>query len=104
MKFYYDPEANCGYIGNQKKKVRYSREFLDAFVVDFDYQNKIVGVEIIDAKEVLRDFGIEIKNIENVEIKVKHAPNYLIIILLFKAKDKVRNIAIPVSPMAMKVA
>lgn len=98
MKFQYDSESGTAYIGYPKKKVKFSLDLMDAFVIDIGFDKKVVGIEIIDAKEVLKDFGVNYKKIENVKMNVKHTENYFIVILAFKQKNVSKDIAIPLSP------
>ena len=46
-----DSQLNVGYIKIvPKTKVAYSLEFDDTYVADFDHNDKLVGIELLDAK------------------------------------------------------
>ena len=92
MKFEYDAESGCAYVGDASKKVKFGMELLDAFVIDFDFNHKVVGVEIIDAKDVLSDFNIDVNKIKKVKMATKYTENYFVVTLMFAIAGRERNI------------
>lgn len=58
MKFEYDPEVDAAYVyleypikpGQSKKTIQLNENI----ILDFDEQNKLLGVEILDATKVLK--------------------------------------------------
>lgn len=55
MKIEYDPEVDALYIEFRTAPPSYSVDIEEGVVVDLDEENHIVGVEILDASEKLRD-------------------------------------------------
>ena len=51
MKIEYDCEVDALYIRIQEKKVSHTRELEEGINIDFDDENKIIGLEIIGATE-----------------------------------------------------
>ena len=100
MKFNYDSESGCAYIGDSDKKVKSSIGLMNTFVVDMDFKGKVSGVEIIDANAVLKDFKIDVNKVEQVGMNVKHTDNYFAVILTFKQAGIEKEIVIPVAPIA----
>ena len=102
MKFKYDTESGCAYIGDASRKVKFSMGLLDAFVIDFDFNHKVTGVEIIDAKDVLDDFNIDINKIKKVRITTRHTENYFVVTLIFTVVGGKREISIPLTSQIAK--
>ena len=53
MKITYDKFADAVYISLKKGKVFSTKEIGDNFIADFDAENKIIGLEILDASKNL---------------------------------------------------
>jgi uncharacterized protein YuzE len=53
MKIEYDREADALYVTFRSVVVDHSHEIEDGVVVDFDSENRIVGVEVLDASHRL---------------------------------------------------
>ena len=53
MEIRYDPEADAMYIKLREGEYEISEEIREGIIVDFDKNNKIIGIEILDAKERL---------------------------------------------------
>ena len=53
MKIEYDREADALYVTFRAVAVDHSNEIEDGVVVDFDKENRIVGVEVLDASHRL---------------------------------------------------
>ncbi len=51
MKIEYDSEVDALYIRIQEKKVFHTKELEEGINIDLDKRNKIIGLEIIGAKE-----------------------------------------------------
>ncbi|MBI4619855.1 MAG: DUF2283 domain-containing protein [Desulfobacterales bacterium] len=54
MKIEYDKEVDALYIRIQEKKVSHTREIEEGINLDFDEDEKIIGLEIIGATERYR--------------------------------------------------
>jgi len=53
MQIRYDSEADAMYIKFREGEYEISEEIREGIIVDFDKNNKILGIEILDAKERL---------------------------------------------------
>nr|WP_189644556.1 DUF2283 domain-containing protein [Mesorhizobium sp. M9A.F.Ca.ET.002.03.1.2] len=53
MKLEYDPEANAAYIRLSSEAIRESEEVSAGIVLDYDAEGRIVGMEVLDAREHL---------------------------------------------------
>jgi uncharacterized protein YuzE len=49
----YDPEANAAYIRFSPERVEESEEVAPGIVLDYDGKGRIVGMEVLDAREHL---------------------------------------------------
>jgi len=70
MRIEYDREANALYIQMQEKAVARTREIESGLLIDFDEENNLVGIEILDVTQryVLSD--IVNLHIENLPVEV----------------------------------
>ncbi len=63
MKIIYDPEADALYIElSSKGRYTESEEIENGVIVDYSEEGKIIGIEILNVREKLK----EIKNLEKV--------------------------------------
>ncbi|AZO00073.1 DUF2283 domain-containing protein [Mesorhizobium sp. M9A.F.Ca.ET.002.03.1.2] len=53
LKLEYDPEANAAYIRLSSEAIRESEEVSAGIVLDYDAEGRIVGMEVLDAREHL---------------------------------------------------
>jgi len=53
MEIRYDPEADAMYIKFREGEYEISEEIREGIIIDFDKNNEIIGIEILDAKERL---------------------------------------------------
>jgi uncharacterized protein YuzE len=53
MEIRYDPEADAMYIKFRAGEYEISEEIREGIIVDFDENNEIIGIEILDAKKRL---------------------------------------------------
>jgi uncharacterized protein YuzE len=53
MKLKYDPDANAIYVRFSDDKILESEEVQDGVIFDFDEHGRIVGFELLDAKNKL---------------------------------------------------
>ena len=53
MEIRYDPEADAMYIKFRDGDYEISEEIREGIIIDFDKNNEIIGIEILDAKERL---------------------------------------------------
>lgn len=65
MKIEYSKKADALYVYFKEKFVSRSREIEEGIVLDFDENNQIIGIEILDASERFGKADIANINIEN---------------------------------------
>ena len=65
MKIEYSKRADALYIYFKEKYVNASREVEEGIILDFDENNQIIGIEILDASERFGKSDIANINIEN---------------------------------------
>ena len=53
MDIRYDPEADALYIKLREGDYEISEEIREGIIIDFDKNNEIIGIEILDAREKL---------------------------------------------------
>ena len=65
MKIEYSKKADALYVYFQEKYVNTSKEIEEGIILDFDDNNQIIGIEILDASERFGKSDIANINIEN---------------------------------------
>ena len=70
MRIEYDREANALYIQMQEKDVAKTREIEPGLLIDFDQDNNLVGIEILDVTERFVLSDIVNLHIENLPVEV----------------------------------
>ncbi len=103
MNFKYDKNEDILYLFKSTKKVKFSLDSNDIFIIDFDDRNRVIGLEIIDASEVI--YGLTkdaLNNLKEVEMMSKHKEGILAIFIKLKSK-KMKSIEtrIPI-PLAVR--
>lgn len=66
MKIEFNKKANALYVYFKEKYVSTSKEIEDGIILDFDEQNQIIGIEILDASERFGKSDIANINIDNI--------------------------------------
>lgn len=64
MKIRYDEEANALYIKLQEKKYYESDEIQDGFILDYDVEGNVIGIEILDVGKYLAVSDLATVNFE----------------------------------------
>jgi uncharacterized protein YuzE len=59
MKTKYDPEANALYVKFSDEKIERTEELRPGIILDFDGAGHIVGIEMLDAKQILSKSALE---------------------------------------------
>ncbi len=65
MKIEYSKEADALYVSFMEAEVAKSNEVEEGVVLDFDENNHLIGVEILDASHRLKPSDLSNVNIEN---------------------------------------
>ena len=55
MKITYDKEADAAYIYFKKDKIKKTKEITPDFIVDFNKNGEVVGLEVLSASKNLKD-------------------------------------------------
>ena len=55
----YDPEANALYVKFSDEKIERTEELRPGIILDFDNRGHIVGIEMLDAKQVLSEAALK---------------------------------------------
>jgi len=71
MKIEYSKNADALYVYFKEAYVSKSREMEDGVIIDFDEQNQIIGVEVLDASKRLKPSDIANVSIENLPVGVE---------------------------------
>lgn len=59
MKLEYDPQVDAAYITLVDGKVAESEELRPGIVVDFDAENRVVGIEILNVRKQFPDADLQ---------------------------------------------
>jgi uncharacterized protein YuzE len=68
MRIQYDREADALYIQMQEKKVTKTKEVEEGLLVDFDEEDKLIGIEILDATKRFELSDIVNLHVENMPV------------------------------------
>ena len=69
MKIQYSREAEALYVSFKESEVAKSKEVEEGVVLDFDENNHLIGVEILDASHRLKPSDLSNVNIENLPVE-----------------------------------
>mgnify|MGYP001170000577 CR=1 FL=1 len=94
--FNYDEKEDILYIHNEDI-VKFSLNFHDMFIIDFNHNNKVVGIEVIDASEVIYDLKkSSLKTLEHASINAKYRDGVITVLLLLKSKEETTRTSVPI--------
>ena len=68
MRIEYDREADALYIQMQEKKVTKTKEVEEGLLIDFDEENRLIGIEILDATKRFALSDITNLHVENLPV------------------------------------
>lgn len=91
----YDTEEDILSL-SKGKKVKVSKDIGD-FVIDFDYEGCVSGLEILNASESLKIEPKELEKIEEATMTVTYRQKEIYISIVLKGKEKQMDIMIPLS-------
>lgn len=110
LEFNYDKLNDLLYVYKKKSSV-YSNVMIGEFHLEFSKDREVVGVEILKASELLGEYDIPkkfLENIENINIKVVVRNNSLLIFLIIHSLNKEKSAAITMnnleSPIMREIA
>jgi len=110
LKSYYDAENDLFYAHKENTKV-FSNIMLGDFHIEYDREGNIVGIEVLNATDVLKEYGVSkemLKQMQDVQIKVIEKQSTILVWLIIVGKGKEQGIPItvnnPESPMQQLIA
>lgn len=78
--FIYNEKEDTLYLSDKSKAVKYSIGIEDIFVIDFDENNRVIGLEILDASEAIYNISKNIlKHITKANIGVNYKKDTIVI-------------------------
>ncbi len=90
LKFSYDKLNDLLYVYKENSSV-YSNVMIGEFHLEFNKDWEVVGIEVLKASEILGEYGIPkkiLENIQKVNLKVVSSNNSLIVFLIIQATEK----------------
>ena len=91
MRFKYDKDVDIFTI-SKPTKVKHSMEVGD-FIVDFDRNDLVVGIEILEASEHLG----RLKSVQDASMSVSYKPNSIYVTISLFTDGKEKDITIPLA-------
>ena len=96
LEFNYDELNDLLYIYKKDSNV-YSNVMIGDFHLEFNKNSELVGVEILNASDILKEYEIPVrflKNIKKVELKVVSSGNSLLVFMVIYSMNKVKSATI----------
>ncbi len=96
LKFSYDKRNDLLYVYKENTSV-YSNVMVGDFHVEFSRKNDLVGIEILNASDILKEYDFSRKTLENIEdvsLKVVSRNNSLLIFLIIRSMNQEKSAAI----------
>jgi uncharacterized protein YuzE len=94
-KMKYDQEEDILSL-SKNIKIKASIDIGD-FIIDIDHKGFVVGMEILNASQTIRLTESQLSSLERASMSISYKPNYLLITLLLKLKEKEKDISIPLT-------
>lgn len=91
----YDAEEDILSL-SKNVKVKASIDIGD-FIIDVDHDGFVAGIEILNASQNLGLTEVQLASLEQASMNVTYKPNYVLIALLMKIKNKEKDITIPLT-------
>lgn len=96
LKFSYDRLNDLLYVYKKKSNV-YSNVMIGEFHLEFNREGEVVGIEILRASEILKEYNIArkiLENISKVDMKVVIRNNSLLVFIIIHGLDQEKSAAI----------
>lgn len=87
----YNKEVDVLSARNKGQKIKYSKR-VGNVILDFDFNDKVIGCEILNASEVLSGLDVPLETIlsvENATIRNMMAPNSQMVAIIFPLKKPI---------------
>ncbi len=89
LEFKYDELNDLLYVYKKSSSV-YSNVMIGDFHIEFNKSSELVGVEVLNASDILGEYGIPLKilrNMKKVDLKVVTAGNSLLVFMIVYSMD-----------------
>jgi uncharacterized protein YuzE len=99
LKFHYDELNDLLYAYKENSAV-YSNVMIGEFHLEFNKNKELVGIEILKASDILKEYGISqaiLKNIQKVDLKAVINNNSLLVFITIYSKGQHKSAAITMS-------
>lgn len=96
LEFNYDKLNDLLYVYKKNSNV-YSNVMIGDFHLEFNRNNELVGIEVLNASEILGEYGIPLKileNIKKVDLKVITRGNSLLVFMIIDSMDQTKSATI----------
>ena len=96
LKFKYNNYNDLLYLYKEDSNV-YANVIIGGFHIEFDKEGSVVGMEVLNASELLNEYGIDnmlLTNISKAELKVVVRDNSLLIFLMLSSLVEEKSIPI----------
>jgi len=96
LEYNYDELNDLLYIYKKNSNV-FSNVMIGDFHLEFNKESEIVGIEILNASDILSEYDIPLeilKNINKVDLKVVTSGNSLLIFIIICSKNQTKSAAI----------
>ncbi|MBD3313098.1 DUF2283 domain-containing protein [Candidatus Woesearchaeota archaeon] len=96
LEFDYDKSNDLLYICRKGSNI-YSNVVVGEFHLEFSKDKKIVGIEVLKASEILGEYGIPkkiLENIDKVELKIVVKGNSMLVFIIIHALNQEKSAAI----------
>ena len=94
-KISYDEEEDILFL-SKGRKVKASIDIGD-FIIDIDTNGFVTGIEILNASQNLNLTEEQLSGLQEASMVVTYKPNYVVIYLVMKLKEKEKDITIPLT-------
>jgi uncharacterized protein YuzE len=105
LEFSYDESNDLLYVYKRKASV-YTNVMIGEFHIEFDKGGEVVGVEVLRASDLLGEYGISRKILENIKeatLKVVVKGNSLLIFLMVSALNEEKTATITLNNVESKI-
>jgi uncharacterized protein YuzE len=102
LEFSYDKKNDLLYVYNKKASV-YTNVVVGEFHIEFSKEGDVVGVEVLRASDLLKEYGISkrlLENINDVTLKVVVQGNSLLVFMIISALNEEKTATITMNNLA----
>ena len=96
LKFNYDPLNDLLYVYKENSSV-YSNVMIGEFHLDFNKKSELVGIEIVNASQILGEYDIPeefLESIKKIDVKVVTRGNSILIFMMISSLSQTKSATI----------